>query len=699
MSSRIRTDIEGLRAVAVLLVLLYHLRVPGVGGGFSGVDVFFVISGFLITGLLLRELAATSRLDLAEFYARRARRLLPAALLVICCTVAAGWWILPGSQLRHLGHDGLGSVFYVVNWVFAHRAVDYLAEDASPSLLQHYWSLSIEEQFYLGWPVVILLVATLGRTRAGGARDEARALGDNDRLRVSLVVVLTAITLLSFGWALWLSESDPARAYFVTTTRVWELGVGALLAFLLRHARKLPYWAAEALALTGMMAIMVAAYWQHAEMAWPGVGTLVPVLGAAAVIAAGCSSDRTVVARLLGWGPLVWLGGLSYGIYLWHWPVVLLAGELWGEIGGAGRFGLGALAVGLAWLTKHAVEDPIRYSRQLTVYPHRNLIAAVVAMLLTASVAGAMLASRPSLGAGPELTGSRTGPATLVEDVSAVPWRLIAEPATAFTRSGALVPDPDLAPEDIPVYYDHGCQIEQGVAEPRFDCVYGVPTSSTEVLLLGDSKMGQWFSAFDAIAVRENWRLTAYLKSACPFTVAGAEKEDCTRFGESVLDHVLGQGHPPTLAVLSTGAARTPALEEGMIEAVSQLQRAGTHVVIMQDNDYPPGSQYPCAAEHRASLDDCEFAASEPSSAALLSAVAEATGSPVMDLQTWICPVEGACPVAIGGVLLWRQGSHLTDSWARGMTPFIYRELSLLGVTQAGPRDIQITDVPRRAHD
>lgn len=702
----LRRDIEGLRAVAVLMVLTFHLGAPGSGGGFAGVDVFFVISGFLITGLLYREWLRHGRIDLLSFYARRARRLLPVAILVIIVTFLWGWWVLPASEYTRLAHDSLGATWYVVNWVLAARSVDYLAEDAAPSPLQHYWSLSVEEQFYLLWPVIMVLgLGMVLRIRSGR--------------RASLAVpILAALTLASLAWSIHLTQARPLAAYFVTTTRLWELGLGALLVFALPIVKRLRPASREILAAGGLAAILVTHVSFGSHSAWPGYLALVPVLGTAALLAAGSSDDRsTATGRLLATRPLVWIGGLSYAIYLWHWPLIMLTEAQYGQLGPGTRLLLGTLAILLAWLTKMLVEDPVRFHRLLAMPPGRTLAWGFGVMILTTCLVLAALTIQPSTHerlnyAAPTLSslekpdpaGSTTeapqrvriGPGALVDDVGAARWTLRENPEKAFTRSGVLSPPADIAPLDVPTYYDDDCQIAQGEPAPRHDCVYGAVNGTQEVLLVGDSKAGQWFSALDAIARNEGWTLRLYLKSACPFTTAGSGTQDCDAFGQSVLNHLVRQTNPPDIVLFSAGAEATPELTDGVENALGELVDQGTRVILLADTPYPPGSRYPCALENPNHLEYCSFDRRIAGGTVLLRDVGERLELPTIDLNQWICPPGSRCPVAIGERLMWRQGSHLTDTYVRDLTPFLYRELSALGLTHRGTHDIPIDDVPLR---
>ena len=348
-----RGDIEGLRAIAVGLVLLHHVHFPGVTGGFAGVDIFFVISGYLITSGLLKEVQATGTVSIPRFYARRARRLLPAASLVLVFTAVVGLFVLTRNALADLASDVLTATFYVINWALAGRAVDYLAEDSAPSPLQHYWSLSVEEQYYVVWPLLIIAAAWVAR---------------RTRLRAMSLIggVLAVLLLASLVHSITHTAADPATAYFYTTTRVWELAVGAMVAYLAPRSRGIPATAAQVMAAVGVVALVVAAVGYTTKTPWPGSAALLPVLGTALVIAAGCSTPNTLTGRLLGIAPMRFIGGISYALYLWHWPLLIFLAELRPESGLLERLVVVAVAIALSWATKLLVEDPVRYHKALS---------------------------------------------------------------------------------------------------------------------------------------------------------------------------------------------------------------------------------------------------------------------------------------------------------------------------------------------
>ena len=377
--SAFRADVEGLRAVAVGLVLLYHAGVPFVPAGFVGVDVFFVISGFLITGLLVSELRRTGRISLPGFYARRAKRLLPAAGIVLAATTVGTLLFLPQTRWSSVGGDIVSSALYFVNWRLAGRSVDYLAEDASASPVQHFWSLAVEEQYYLVWPILLLLMSWWALRRRGNGAAVGR----------SLWIGLAAVGLPSLAWSVYWTQHEQASAFFVTTTRMWELAIGAGVALAAVRLASMPRPVALVLGWAGLAAIATSALIYSTSSAWPGYAALLPVLGAAAVIAAGAAAGPAGPVALLGTGLFRWFGGLSYSLYLWHWPMIVFAAAYFGELRVWQGAVVAALSVVPAWLTFKLVENPIRYSRPISRSP--RLALALGACLTLVGVAGGLV--------------------------------------------------------------------------------------------------------------------------------------------------------------------------------------------------------------------------------------------------------------------------------------------------------------------
>jgi peptidoglycan/LPS O-acetylase OafA/YrhL len=677
---QLRGDIEGLRAVAVGTVLLYHVGIPFIPGGFVGVDIFFVISGFLITSLLLREAARTGGISIADFYARRARRLLPAASLVLLVTAGLGYLVLSGPDRTNLGTDVIAATFYVINWALALRSVDYLAEDAAPSALQHYWSLSVEEQFYVIWPLVIIVGLLVAK------RLSVRA-------KPLLFAVLSVIALASLGYSVIHTQASPTTAYFYTTTRVWELAIGALLAFLVLRLTSLPRLVAELISGIGLLLVLWAAFFLDASHPWPGSWALVPTLGAGLIIAAGCASQSTITARLLSIRPMVWIGGLSYAIYLWHWPLITLAKVARPDVRIRYLIVIGVVSILLAWLTKHLVEDPIRFHPGLSAKASRGLLFGLATMLVTALAGTAIWATAPRL----DREAGVEGATSLVADPSAADWTVRQDASQVYTTSGKVTPDPAVAPEDIPKYYDDDCQVPAGETDVDTSCTYGAQDGDKTVAMLGDSKMGQWFPAVMGIADQENWRVNLYLKSACSFSYSGVD-DDCESFSKNVVKSFRKDG-APDIALVSQGSGNSSTLVDGMTEAVKDLESLGTKVVIVSDSPRPDGQKvYTCVEEHPDDYTACSFPAKGDGRRGVgspaLKELAGATDTPFVDLNTWICPPGSTCPAVIADTLVYRQGSHVTASYIRSLTPMLHRALAAEGLTARKASEITVDDIP-----
>src|SRR3954464_11210705 len=384
-----RPDIEGLRAVAVLAVVLFHAGVPGLPGGFVGVDVFFVISGFLITGMLWREVERTGTVRLARFYGPRARRLLPAGVLVIAATAAAVAWLLPPLRARTVLGDGVASALYVANYRFAVQGTDYLAADTPPSPFQHYWSLGVEEQFYLLWPALIIGTAwVLARAARGSSTTSTRSVAP-------YVLVLTVLAGLSFATSLWWTDAWPSWAFFSLPTRAWELAAGGLVALTAAAWRRLPGTTAAIAGWGGLVLIVVTCTQIGEATPYPGATAQLPVLGTALVIGAGCATADDGVARPLSHPVMRSIGRLSYSWYLWHWPVLLLAPALFGHaLGLAGRLTTAAVSFGLAMLTLHLIENPARFATPLKGSSQRSLAMGGVLTAVAVSVGLVLLTVR-----------------------------------------------------------------------------------------------------------------------------------------------------------------------------------------------------------------------------------------------------------------------------------------------------------------
>ena len=514
-----RSDIEGLRAVAVIAVVLYHAGLPGVGGGFIGVDVFFVVSGFLITGLLWREASSTGTVGLARFYGARARRLLPAAVTVLVATCVASAVLLPPLQARSVIKDGIASALYVGNYRFAIQGTDYLAADAPPSPLQHYWSLGVEEQFYLLWPALIIGTAWLL------ARVTRRTSAAATRSVTPYFLVLAVLAGVSFVVSRSWTESLPSWAFFSLPTRAWELAIGGLVALTAGAWRHLPGPSAAVVGWGGLALIVVTCTQVGEATRYPGTAALLPVLGTALVIGAGCATTDLGVGHFLSKPAMRSIGRLSYSWYLWHWPVLLLAPALFGgDIGLAGRLAMVVVSFGLAILTLHLIENPVRLAPSLKESARRSLAVGGALTAVGVGICLVLLVVRPvpvghGVAAAPIAPLAPMRPAD--PSASAPPPMSIHDQvvaAVAKSTEPRPVPanlTPALGAIAKPDVFVNGCVLSwRDVEQP--ECASGDAGATTTVALVGDSHAAMWQPALEPIARERHWRLETMSKVLCP---------------------------------------------------------------------------------------------------------------------------------------------------------------------------------------
>lgn len=375
-----RPDIEGLRALAILLVVAAHAGLPGASGGFIGVDVFFVISGYLITGLLQNEQQDTGRIALARFYARRLLRLLPALVVVIWLTCIAAALLLAPFEHPSQAGAAIGAITWTSNFLFALTDLDYFGPSAKDNLFLHTWSLGVEEQFYLVWP---LLLASL----TARARQARQGRSHEQRLALDIAILGT----LSLAASLWLTHYEPRLGFYMPFSRAWQFALGALV-FLLApgvaaHRKQVTNRMAAPLAILGLAVVVACAVSYGPDAPYPGWRAIAPSLATAALIAAGILSPGNLVTRGVSWRPFLIVGGLSYAWYLWHWPVLLLGQALIPAPGTAIRVLLVALSLGLAFLTQRFVERPMRHASALSSRPVVVIVSAILLSVATAGVA------------------------------------------------------------------------------------------------------------------------------------------------------------------------------------------------------------------------------------------------------------------------------------------------------------------------
>lgn len=670
-------EVQALRALAVLLVVANHLRPDLMPGGYVGVDVFFVISGFLITGHMVKEVRATGRLRLGHFWANRARRILPASLLAILAVVVTAPFVLPLTELRTLGRQALGSIFYVQNWILAGDSVDYSASENAATPFQHFWSLAVEEQFYLLWPLVVTLAA-LAATRIARRRGSAP-------LAACLTVAFTLVIVPSFVWSVVLVGQGDPSAYFVTTTRLWELGVGGVLAVLLRYTDGLRLPRAL-LALAGLGAIGWSAFALTAESPFPGANALLPVLGTAAVIAAGRTSGVGSLTWLVDLRPVQWVGNVSYSLYLWHFPVAIYFVTWAGR--NANKFevvGLLVVMFALSWASYNWVEQPFRKAAWARKSDARALVAALVAMLLVAGSASVFWI-KPAL---QEQAWERG--AAAVEQARAAGDERFGAGATRdgsyapfVTDQPAILPNPGAQNKSLWLVNSKDCDKDRPEADTAM-CQYGDPDSETVIAVVGDSHARMFAQPIIQAAEENGWKVVTFLRNSCPFsftprTIPGSD--DCVAANERSLEKIRALAPDAVVSAYYEGSVFKADGDgrhgtTGLAAAYDALAATGARVFAMKDTPLPREDVFACVGEHYSDPDRCAVPRSEGfAGRGLTEAAAEAAAADVtvVDLTDRFCD-ETTCPAVIGGVGVYADLNHITNVYAPTLTPDFVRVL------------------------
>ena len=688
-----RRDIEGLRAIAVGVVVAGHLLAQP-AGGFVGVDIFFVISGFLITGLLLREYERDGRISFREFYARRVRRILPAALLVLLVTCIAARIVFFESRAKQTYEDSIWAALSLANWHLASNGTDYFQSTLPPSIVQHYWSLAVEEQFYFVWPLLIVLIGWFATRRAGVS------------VRASLTVALSLIVALSFTWALWQTPRNTTVAYFSTFTRGWELGIGGLLAIGATRLKSLPRWASFALVWAGLAAIAYAVVYTRSDASFPAPGALPATLGAVALIAGGCSS-RTVLNPLLENPVARFLGQISYSLYLWHWPVIILTETLMVK-GSTEQIAVSlAASVALATASFYGIEQPIRrttfLSRKAPGRPARRLsprasagysaalalgaVALIGVALVPESVKGAEASPVwPSTLPSSSSTGSTgTSPDAPAGDAAAE-WTKKIDTAVGATAWPSLSPSLDKLADSRVREWDECGNVNR---DQEAGCRYGNASAKKTVVVLGDSIAISWIPAVRAAYEGSGWQVQGLTFGECPaarIDVVSTSQdrgftEQCRAHQEFALERI--ETLKPDLVLVSTtdgtlgrvvgseGAAAATALQLAQVDALEQLSSKGTKVVVLAP---PPPRQDLVSCATRFSVPgDClsDLADSWATLQGVDQAAATEAKVAYIDTKTWTCTANGACPGFIGRTPVMADGVHLTDAMSRQLGPLL----------------------------
>ena len=611
------TQIQGLRAVAAILVTVFHARL--VPGGFIGVDIFYVISGYLITGLILREIEKTGTLDLRSFYQRRIKRLLPTSVFVLFVTAIFAWILFPPITRDALGRDLFAAAAYISNYLFAWWQNDYQNLNATPSPFIHYWSLAVEEQFYIVWPLFILFLARYGK---------------------KIVFAGIAITtLLSLLFSIYLTQVAPIWAFYSLPTRAWELGFGALLLFLPETKKKI-----RILPWLGFFGIALSSFNFNENTAFPGKNALVPVL-----------ATVFLMASIKYWPPLFndlansrlsqWLGAISYPLYLWHWPALVLPSSAMGRpLRFYERFLCILLTIVLAHYTSKYIEEPLR---------HKNFAPRKI-------YKGAAITTAASLVAG-----------VLISFTS----------SSIITTKGEVSYQFDLVQVmEKPDVYGDGCHVNYGETKSGY-CTYGDKESSNTIVLYGDSHAAQWFPVLEKMAKERGFKLVSLTKSACPAVDAkrldqGAFKMvHCTKWRENSIKRIAEI--QPLAVITSSFQYFTPAnssisraqwWNDGQRKLLKGLRGSTNNLIYISDTPRPLRDIPNCLASRDSKVCD----STERSKVSVIP------GFDVINPNPWLC--SSYCPAIVEGTVAYRDASHISVDMALKLLPKLEAALIAKGL-------------------
>ncbi len=679
-----RMDLQGLRAVAVALVLLDHAGVAQLAGGYVGVDVFFVLSGFLITDLLLRTARESGRISLLEFYGRRAKRILPAAVLTLVSTTIFAYELLNYVRARSVAWDSVWAAVFAANFHFAHVGANYFAKGQPPSPLQHYWSLAVEEQFYLVWPAVLsvaLFGPALVRRRRGLGRAPARVLP---------LLIICVVGVVSFAWSVHSTDVAPVSAYYSPFTRAWELALGAALAVGVAAGMKLPL--RTACGWIGAAMVVLAAVTLSGATPYPGFAALLPTVGAALIIAAGFGDQpRVGVGRLLATRPMRYVGDRSYALYLWHWPILVLA-ALYERRQLETKVNLLLLLVALllSIVSYRVVENPIRRARWSPRLSTALAPVAVGAVLVVAFLTLSSLDSRIEQVDQAAAAVSRS-PAGSVLLATAAP-RASTLPAVVDAVKAALAGAPvpaNLTPpvDQLHVYGFPSLSCSPSAGDPRTQtiCHMGSTKSTNKIVVIGDSHALMWMPTILAMAQVDGWNVIPLIRKGCevptwtgngfPWDPASTVATCHDWYTWALQQAQLLRPDVVLISGCCSGGATGPiatTMRQTYAATAAALRPFARNVTVIEDEEAVKTQPVDCLLATGATLRSCMTTQTSADVAFNngLAQLATAKHFGFLKTRGWFC-YQSQCPMVVGTTVVYADMGHITVEYAQRLTrPF-----------------------------
>jgi len=665
-------EIQGLRAIAVIGVVLYHANFAWIPGGFLGVDVFFVISGYLISQMIVKELSTTGSIDLPSFYARRLRRLLPTAILVIITTLAVSRHLVSPIRHRTIGFDAISSIFYGANYRFYYSQIDYLNIGEKPSLFLHFWSLAVEEQFYLFWPLLLLI-------------------GWQFFKRFGIFIILVATAAYSFYYSILFTKSNPTFAFYSLPTRAWEFALGAITFLLISKLNRFWKFFRFIFGWTGLAALIYSFLTITDSQEFPGTIALLPTIATALIIAA--SSKGKFVGSFLITNPLFYgVGAISYSLYLWHWPIYLLMEEVVGpKLNQVNLFIYGVILLSFTLATYYVIEKPIRNYKRLGRKASYGFIwggaTSLIATFVAVSIMGFTL---------PIISSESAQGQDRMEVVKPIVTPPLISNRDESVNTNLNLPIRTTTPITLSVlketFLDVSCQSKNTGTDFKRNCNYGDLNATQNIIIFGDSHANQWVPALNLIGQKNNYKITVFTKSGCP----AADLEVLYEIGQKIIKYPecdiwrknvikeINTMRTPDLIILASNKAYNAGRDttktaeywiSGYDSTLSNLQRYTDRIIIM--NDTPrPGTPPPldCLGKNLDNPSYCDMnylkvvAADDRKS--LLNQIGLKYSIPIVDPIPWLCD-NSNCPSVLDGIPVYADATHISTKISENLAPFL----------------------------
>lgn len=624
-----RKDIQGMRALAIFLVIAAHAKIPGLSVGFIGVDIFFVISGYLITQTLLLQYDDSGKISLLTFYSHRLQRLLPALLLMVISVSFIARYTLTLNEQTNQFSEATSALLWISNIYYAFTDTDYFNLSSDTNLYLHTWSLGVEEQFYLIWPIILLLFCRQSKPK------------------YQLPIIL--ILIVSFIACLITSKTHPNTAFYLTPFRMWQFILGALLCINSDLVRLAITKIKNTISTTGLLLIAAPLVLMDTTSTYPGLWATLPTIGTCFLIAGGIGKVNGLIQRGLSTGVLQVIGDMSYSLYLWHWPILFLGGIYFADSGLETQFKLIGISWMIAALSYYLVERPIRYN---AVLRHNSQIA-VPAFIFFLSI----------------------GIVSLSFWGSSAKSLLSNEENTLYAS----------AKIDMPVLYSMGCDDWINSSEVVI-CSFGVETASKTAVLMGDSIAAQWVPALIKIFTVNDWKLLVITKSSCPmidktifYKRIGRYYLECTEWRNKAIS-MLKQ-LKPNLLILGSSEAYDISVDDWKKYSerfLTKISKASDLIYLIRPTPLLPFDGPRCLTQNKQSIDTCKATVNTNKNTALW----RATTNPLenynnmrtVDMNDTICPL-GECSAIHYGTVIYRDSQHLTSTYVEKLTPILQSKL------------------------